>query len=79
MAFVHIKACTHDIPKLQHRDGASDECGIDDHDLEEGRIGRVETIEMDAFNEQNGTNEFGVRRMRVAFHGERDCMVQGKS
>ena len=39
----------------------------------------MKAIEMDAFDEQNGPDEFRIWRVRIAFHGERNCMIQGKS
>lgn len=51
-------------------------CGVDDMDLEEEGIGRVEAVEVDALDENDGPYEATIWRVGIAFIGDREGEIE---
>ena len=77
MTFVNTKFGVHDRAGLQYGHGSIDQRGICDENLEEWRVGRMKSIKVDAFHEDNGTDKLGGGGGGITFDGECNSMIEG--
>ena len=76
MTFKDVELDAHHTPRLENDNGAGDESGVVDEDLEEWRISIVEPVEVDALDEDDRANEPRGGLVFVPVQGERESVVE---
>lgn len=76
MTFKDVELDAHHTPRLENENGAGDERGVVDEDLEEWRIPVVESVEVDALDKDDRANEPRGGLVFVPVQGERESVVE---
>jgi hypothetical protein len=77
VALKDVELNAHHTPRLENDNGAGDESGVVDEDLEEGRIPVVEAVEVNALDEDDRANEPRGGLVFVPVQGECESVVEG--
>ena len=76
MALKNIELGAHHTPRLENDDGAGDESGVVDEDLEKGRITVVEAVKVDALDEDDSADEARGGLVFVPVNGKCQSMIE---
>lgn len=77
MTLVDTKLGMHDCARLQYGHGSVDKGGIYNVNLEEWGVGRMKSIKVNAFYEDDGTDKLGIGGGGVTFGRECNSVIEG--